>query len=184
MKKLHLYIFCIITIIIFPLLGYYIYYNWVDYDFTKVFINHKPLWMQLIVGVINGLIAAYIARQIILLDFMKPVYDKYSDIFTGLNLKWYDVIIISVCAGVGEEILFRGAIQPLFGIVLTSIFFVAIHGYLNPMNWRISIYGLYMTMVIILLGYLSQEYGIYTAIAAHTVIDIILLNYIKKPERF
>lgn len=172
--------FCLITIAVFPLLGYFIYTNRVDNDFTQAFINHQPLWIQLITGLIIGLTAACGACKIILLNFMKPVHDKYTEIFSDLNLKWYDVIIISVCAGVGEEILFRGALQPLFGIVLTSVFFVAIHGYLNPLNWRISIYGVYMTLVIMLLGYYTQVYGIYTAIMAHTVIDIILLNYIKK----
>ncbi len=179
MKKTHLYIFCAITIVVFPAIGYLIYTRLVNDNFKDIFINHIPLWMQLILGLVTGIFAALIARQIIMLDFMRPVYYKYSEIFAGLNLTWFDVIIISLCAGIGEEILFRGAIQALWGIIPTAVFFVAIHGYLNPMDWRISIYGLYMTLVIVLIGYFTREYGIYTAITAHTIIDLILLFKLK-----
>jgi len=62
------------------------------------------------------------------------------------------------------------------GIIITAILFVAIHGYLNPRNWRISIYGVFMTAGIVLLGYLAETMGLLVAIVAHTIIDIYLLN--------
>ena len=84
------------------------------------------------------------------------------------------IVIVSICAGVGEEILFRGILQSYFGIWITAVGFVAIHGYLNPLDWRISIYGAYMTAAIIAIGYLNQLYGLTSAMIAHTIIDIIL----------
>ena len=72
------------------------------------------------------------------------------------------------------EILFRGILQSYFGIWVTAVGFVAIHGYLNPFDWRISIYGAYMTAAIIAIGYLNQLYGLTSAMIAHTIIDIIL----------
>ncbi len=35
--------------------------------------------------------------------------------------------LLAVSAGVGEEILFRGALQPVFGIILSSLFFSVLH---------------------------------------------------------
>jgi membrane protease YdiL (CAAX protease family) len=34
---------------------------------------------------------------------------------------------VSLAAGVGEEAIFRGALQPRFGIILTSLLFAALH---------------------------------------------------------
>jgi hypothetical protein len=49
------------------------------------------------------------------------------------------------------------------------------HGYINFKDWRISVYGIYMTGAICLLGYLTEVLGIWCAILAHIVIDIYLL---------
>jgi membrane protease YdiL (CAAX protease family) len=106
---------------------------------------------------------------------MKPVMNKYAQLFGAFELNHSEMIYISICAGVGEEILFRGALQPLMGIILTSIFFVAIHGYLNPKNWRISIYGIFMTIAIIGVGYISIHIGLISAIFTHAMIDYYLI---------
>ena len=90
------------------------------------------------------------------------------------------IIFISFCAGVGEEILFRGVLQPLIGIWITAVLFVAIHGYLNPVNWRISIYGIYLTLVIGIIGHLTDWLGLTTAIIAHMIIDVILFYKINQ----
>lgn len=38
-----------------------------------------------------------------------------------------DLVLVSVFSGVGEEALFRGALQPLLGIWVTSLLFGALH---------------------------------------------------------
>ena len=35
--------------------------------------------------------------------------------------------LLAISVGIGEEILFRGALQPVFGLVITSLLFVALH---------------------------------------------------------
>ena len=113
------------------------------------------------------------------MKFMKPVLDKYKNMIISSEIDLQLIFFISFCAGVGEEILFRGVIQPLIGVWITSLIFVAIHGYLNPTNWRISIYGIYLTLSIALIGYLSNWLGLCTAIAAHMIIDVILFYKLK-----
>ena len=71
-------------------------------------------------------------------------------------------------------------LQPKLGIWLTAVVFVGIHGYLNPKNWRISIYGIYLTIVIALTGYLSKHFGLTTAIITHMIIDVILFYKLAK----
>lgn len=92
-----------------------------------------------------------------------------------MHLKPYDIVLISVCAGVGEELLFRASVQPLLGIWITAIIFVALHGYLNPKNLSLTLYGIYMIFLSAGLGYLFEYVGIYSAMAAHFIVDVILL---------
>jgi len=133
-----------------------------------------PLPYQLFRGAFFGLIAALNLLWLIntrILDearlfFTKLIHDS------GLGLP--DLLFLSLAAGVGEELLFRGAIQPLIGIWPTAILFVALHGYLNPLNLRMSVYGVLMVVVSAGLGYLFDYVGIYAAMTAHFVIDAIL----------
>lgn len=140
--------------------------------------------LQLGAGAFIGVLMGLGAKRAITLPAIAPTLDKYSDMIRSMGLKQRHVFFLSFCAGFGEELFFRGALQPLAGIWITAIVFVAIHGYLNPMNWRISLYGIYMTGVIAVLGYLTELWGIFTACAAHTAIDIVLFNFlIARAER-
>jgi uncharacterized protein len=80
------------------------------------------------------------------------------------------VLVASGSAAVGEEIFMRGAMQPVFGIWLTSAFFTMLHSqYLGT-----------PTMLLILavsvgLGFLRQRYSTTAAIIAHFVYNFIPL---------
>lgn len=154
-----------------------------DRSIYELLAGHSAIWLQLTLGVGVGLIAGWFAQKIVDQPFMEEVNLRYSRMIGELHLTWPQVIYVSLCAGIGEEILFRGALQPFLGIVLTALIFVAIHGYLNPRDWRISIYGLFMTAVITILGWLTREYGIMVAILAHTIIDLYLLTVMKIREK-
>ncbi|TVR77297.1 MAG: CPBP family intramembrane metalloprotease [Saprospirales bacterium] len=132
--------------------------------------------VQLLTGYLFGLIWGYAAWGFIELKMMRKVKTNYGGIISRLNLKTRDVWFLSLCAGVGEELFFRAGLQPLLGIWITSIIFVAIHGYLNPRNWRISLYGLLLCFFIAGLGYMTEEIGIISAITAHMIFDVVLLK--------
>ena len=85
-----------------------------------------------------------------------------------------DMLFLSLCAGIGEEWLFRGALQHWLGIWLTALVFVALHGYLDPRDWRISLYGLLMVVIVGGLGYLYNHSGLYAAMTAHALIDVAI----------
>ncbi len=79
-------------------------------------------------------------------------------------------LVLSLVIAFGEEIFFRGAIQPIFGLWFTSIFFVALH----------TQYALTPATVAILLaslafGWLRQRYSTTAAIAAHFVYNFVQL---------
>jgi hypothetical protein len=162
------------TIIGFPLAAFLINYFFSSKSFWDIFISKQGILKELIMGMCLGILSGLFAWRIIKLKILQPVREKYQDVIGSLRMDIGTIVMVSICEGVGEEILFRGILQSYFGIWITALGFVAIHGYLNPLDWRISIYGAYMTAAIVVIGYLNQLYGLTSAMLAHTIIDIIL----------
>ena len=88
--------------------------------------------------------------------------------------------MISFCAGVGEELLFRGALQYWLGVPLTAIGFVALHGYLNPRDARVSVYGIYLVLCMFAYGLLAERMGLLPAMIAHVLFDVVLLDRLHR----
>jgi membrane protease YdiL (CAAX protease family) len=92
--------------------------------------------------------------------------EQIANAFNTLPLAF----LLSLAAGVSEEILFRGALQPIFGLVPTSIFFALLHVQysLTPATIIIFIVGLG-------LGILRQRQSTSAAIIAHFVYNFVQL---------
>ncbi|WP_258541301.1 CPBP family intramembrane glutamic endopeptidase [Parvicella tangerina] len=113
---------------------------------------------------------------------MNPVLEKYGQVVKSLNLSWVVIVFLSFSAGVGEEFFFRGVLQDYLGIVITAIIFVLIHGYLNPFDKIIFVYGLMMTVIIIGVGFIDKYIGLTSAMVAHMVIDVILFYKLSNTD--
>ena len=163
------------TLVGFSLIGLVIIHFFVDQDPLEILKGHMGFGIQSVVGIVFGLLAALLAHFIISRNWMKEVRAKYAGLIGPLKLGFWEIIYISICAGIGEEVLFRGAIQPLLGVIFTAVVFVALHGYLNPKDARISVYGFYLVLVMIAIGVICDQIGIVSSMIAHTVIDIYLL---------
>ena len=142
--------------------------------------GHQPLHWQLLLGTATGWLFGQLAWLIASQDCLRPLADRFAGLIRELNPSRGDIWFVSLCAGVGEELFFRGGLQPLLGIWLTAILFVAIHGYLNPFSWAISLHGLAMPGMIAALGYLTEWSGILTAMTAHALIDVVLLSRLHR----
>ncbi len=142
------------------------------------------IWQpQTILGLNLGIVYGFMA----LLFMQAPVFDKLPNkmerVIGEMNLNTWDVIFLSFCAGFGEELLFRTGIQPYLGVLITSVIFVAIHGYLNPWNWRKSLYGFIVLPFILMIGAGFYEFGQWFSISAHFSYDLVLfLALIKQPN--
>lgn len=162
------------TLLFFGLGGFYLIEEVQGRSFVAVLLKGMAMPVQLGIGVAYGLITALLALWVISRDFFKKEMKFYHSVISQLDLNFASIIFLSLCAGIGEEIFFRAGMQPLLGLWLTSVIFVLLHGYLNPYNWRISIYGIAMVFFIAGIGYLFREVGLISAMAAHTVLDIVL----------
>ena len=84
-----------------------------------------------------------------------------------------DLCFISVCAGVAEELLFRGVIQVKLGIVGGSIIFGLLH-FITPA------YAIIATIMGLYLGILFQYYdSLLIPIQLHFIYDLGALVYLR-----
>jgi membrane protease YdiL (CAAX protease family) len=75
-------------------------------------------------------------------------------------------ILVSIAAGVGEELLFRGALQPRLGIVTTSLLFAAVH-----VQYQVP--GMLIILVVgLALGVLKQRTSTTFTACVHVIYDI------------
>lgn len=86
-------------------------------------------------------------------------------------------IAIGAAAGVGEEWLFRGILQPVVGLVTTSLLF----GLAHVGGIRMLPFGVWATGMGLAMGSLVVATGGLTAaIVAHGVYDMLALEYIRR----
>ncbi len=134
----------------------------------------RPLPFHLSAGIAYGLAFGVVVRHLARCPFMSEVVARHAGIGRQLT-RPLDVVLLSLCAGVGEEIMARGAIQHWLGIVPTAVVFVAIHGYIDPRSWRMSLLGMIYIAGNIPLGFMADYWGLAAPMAAHAVFDVMVL---------
>jgi membrane protease YdiL (CAAX protease family) len=85
-------------------------------------------------------------------------------------------LAVGLSAGIGEELLFRGALQPRFGLVLTSLLFAVGHAHygLSPAMIEVFVVGL-------VLGLVRRWTNTTTCLMVHAgydFLDLLLLLYL------
>lgn len=91
-----------------------------------------------------------------------------GEIFGNLNTVW-DWFILSLSAGLGEEILFRGALQPVFGLWATSLLFAIAH-----VQYGITPVMLVVFIIGFVLGRIRQQTNTSVAIFVHFGYNFVL----------
>jgi len=91
-----------------------------------------------------------------------------DEIFAAYSGSLAAGFLLAFTAAVGEEILFRGALQPVFGIPVTSAFFVLLH-----LQYSFTPAALIILVVAVGLAWLRQRFNTTTAIIAHFVYNFI-----------
>lgn len=86
------------------------------------------------------------------------------------------IVTIGVAAALGEETIFRGAIQPRFGLIFTAILFALVHS-----NYGLSLSTLIVFLLGIVLGIVRIRTNTTTAMITHAVynMSLALLAYLQ-----
>ncbi len=80
-------------------------------------------------------------------------------------------LFIGLSAGIGEEVLFRGAVQPRYGIAIAALFWTALH-----VQYDISFVLLGLFGVGFVLGLERRYFGTTAAIITHAVYNMIVVG--------
>lgn len=127
-------------------------------------------WLaDLLLGTGAGAVFALVAIQ---LESYFPAFKRIERMFLEIldmrALRWHHAVLLGLLAGIPEEILFRGAMQPVLGVFITAMVFGALHA-------ATPAYFVYATIAGTFLGLLVEwRGGLWAAIAAHTTIDVLM----------
>jgi membrane protease YdiL (CAAX protease family) len=173
----------LVTLLLFPLPGFFLLDFFHETSWTEFFQVKNIDLISIGYGLEFGFAYAFIAYLFMKAPFFDALPDRVDRILTNLPLTYSDGIFLSVCAGIGEELLFRAGIQPLLGPWITSVVFVALHGYLNPWNWKFSMYGLIVLPFIVIISFGFVHFGLWFSIAAHFAYDAVLFVIMIKEKK-
>lgn len=171
-----------ITLLLFPVPGFYLQYYFNDTSIIEFMALDDFRIIPIVYGLQLGIVYGFLAYLFMKAPFFEKVPVKINKLVLDMKLSVLDGLFLSLCAGIGEELLFRQGIQPFTGVILTSVLFVALHGYLNPFNLRFSVYGLIVLPFIILISYGLDSFGIWFCIAAHFSYDAVLFTFMLKED--
>jgi membrane protease YdiL (CAAX protease family) len=170
----------LVTLLIFPIPAFIALHFFENKSFTDFLDLDSINLFSILSGCGIGFVYACIAHLILGFPIFKTVPLRVDELVRSMNLRFIDALFLSLCAGIGEELLFRAGIQFYLGPIITSVLFVALHGYLNPLNWRQSLYGIVVLPLSFILGYGYELYGLWFAIAAHSSYDFVLFLSMRR----
>ena len=95
------------------------------------------------------------------------------------------LLIIALLAGLGEELLFRGVIQPVLlelsgtaiALIVTSLIFGLLHLITPTYAFLAAAFGLYLGSLMLITG------DILVPIVAHAVYDVVALGFLRERGR-
>ena len=145
----------------------------------EVLIEGQPIAAQIGWGVAFGSAISVPSTVVVLcVPQFSSLRRQLLDLVSRLDLGGLNPLWISLSAGIGEEILFRGALQPILGIWWTSFIFTVAHfwsGQFQSMNWQKLIYAASVFVTGLLLGYVFSEIGLIAAMVTHATVDVVSL---------
>jgi membrane protease YdiL (CAAX protease family) len=134
-----------------------------------------PAWWQVVLalaaaGAMYAFAEATVAlSQVLTPDLSRQVSSNVGQIFGGLVSNPFGIAALAVLPAVGEEILFRGALQPRLGLIATALLFTASH----------SEYGVSLDILAVLvaafgLGLLRKFTNTTTSAVAHAAYNLAI----------
>lgn len=119
------------------------------------------LVMLICTGIVGGLVAVIFGED---MSASSGFNEQIISQLPGVG----GILLMGLATGIGEEMLYRGALQPVAGIWSTSFLFAISHiQYLSPAIIVIFVLGLF-------LGYTRDKWGLSTAIWTHAVYNSLV----------
>jgi membrane protease YdiL (CAAX protease family) len=151
-----------------------------------VFTRPATPTMQLLVGQGLALAAAAMSWLLFRLTASSASSARTIQSYARLDLRGLNPLWIAIAAAIGEEMLFRAALQPLLGVWIVSLLFLLTH---TPayrfrkldtatLAQAASVFG-----GSLVLGFVFQYLGLIAAMLVHAWIDIVGLLIVRAAIR-
>jgi membrane protease YdiL (CAAX protease family) len=150
-----------------------------DVDIYRIEGISTPLFMALspIIGLALGLVVVFMSRLAVhRFDWARRLHNDFRQILGKLSYK--EILVLALASSIGEELLFRGALQPIVGVWAQAIVFALLH--IGPglrfLPWTAS-----ALVVGLLFGFIFQLTGdLGGPIVAHFAINYMNLHFIAR----
>jgi membrane protease YdiL (CAAX protease family) len=152
-----------------------------DIDIYRIAGRSTPLLLALspLIGLAVGLLVVFLSRFAVhRFDWARRLHGDFRSILGPLTGR--EILVLALASSVGEELLFRGALQPMIGVWMQALVFALLH--IGPgvrfLPWTASAFG-----VGLLFGWLFQFTGdLGGPIVAHFAINFMNLHFIARFE--
>ncbi len=126
------------------------------------------------------LVAISNSRWLPLVQLRRQVETLVREIFSGSS--WLEIAMICFAAGLGEELLFRGALQPWVARLSHPTVAIVVVGLLFGLAHSLSVtYFVAATLIGCYFGWLMEAYDDLVApIVAHAVYDFVAIAFIRR----
>ncbi len=143
---------------------------------AAVLLNGSNLGASLAAGLLLALVVA-LASRYYFSTFSRQILQELFVPFLGSTPR-SAVLLLSLLPGLGEELLFRGVLQPEIGLPAASLVFGLMH---SGLSRRLLSYGLWATLVGALLGGLYLATGnLWGSIAAHALVNAAGVAWVRQ----
>ena len=133
--------------------------------------RRRDLWAA--VGGTVGLLAMQMVLGAVWMAVSPESMERVNDITTALLGDLFNpvgALLIGLSAGIGEEMVFRGAVQPRFGLLVTSLLFASVH-----VQYAFTFALVIVFLLGIGLGLLRRQVSTTAAILAHMLYNTVLV---------
>jgi membrane protease YdiL (CAAX protease family) len=150
-----------------------------DIDIYRIAGRSTPLLLALspLIGLAVGLLVVFLSRFAVhRFDWARRLHGDFRSILGPLTGR--EILVLALASSVGEELLFRGALQPMIGVWMQALVFALLH--IGPgvrfLPWTASAFG-----VGLLFGWLFQFTGdLGGPVVAHFAINYMNLHFIAR----
>jgi membrane protease YdiL (CAAX protease family) len=127
------------------------------------------LGLAIVLAVVMSLADAGIGQLWDLLHWPRTDEKAFEQLFKSMANP-IGAIVIAITAGIGEELFTRGILQPRLGIVLSNLFFTALHALQYNWDALLSVF-----VVGLVLGFVRKKTNTSTSAIVHGTYDFLLV---------
>ena len=173
-------VFSLAATAIFLLLSWVITVYFRKQSFGDLFAASRPITTQILLGLACGIaVAALVIPLLLKAGWLARLRNFIRDILAQIRPTGFDLLLVSLLAGFGEELFFRATLQPVLGLWLASLAFALAHTGLSVSPPKL-LFAAFVFAMGLLLGTLYEQAGFVAAAVTHAVYDLLFLVAVKR----